>query len=235
MRLNKYLARCGVTSRRKADDLIAAGRVAVNGQRVTELGARVDPDTDRVAVDGEEVSLPQSRVYFLLHKPEHVICTTDDPRDRRTAVDLIETQRRIYPVGRLDYDTTGVLLLTDDGALTQRLTHPSNEVPRTYEAAYRGTLPADAADRLKRGVDIGEEYPAEGELEILWEKGVTGAAHLTLHTGRYHEVKRIFEELGCRVTNLHRIRFAGLSCGQLAPGEYRELTSREIQTLKSGA
>lgn len=234
MRLNKYLARCGVTSRRKADDLIAAGRVAINGQQVTELGTKVEPDQDEVTVDGTAVSLPETYAYYLLHKPENVICTTDDPRDRETVVDLIDTDRRIYPVGRLDFDTTGVLLLTDDGKLTQKLTHPSNEVPRTYEVTYGGSLSPEAVQEVKEGIDIGEEFPAQGKLDILWEKENAGGAHLTLHTGRYHEVKRIFESLGCRVTNLHRIKFAGLSCGQLAPGEYRQLTSREIQILRAG-
>lgn len=234
MRLNKYLARCGVTSRRKADDLIAAGRVTVDGKTVTELGTKVDPETETVAVDGNVITLPESYMYFLLHKPEQVVTTVDDPGKRTTVVDLIDTDRRIYPVGRLDYDTTGVLLLTDDGELTQALTHPSNEVPRTYEVTYSGTLPSDAAEQMANGIDIGEDIPASGDLKILWERENTGAVHLTLRAGRYHEVKRIFEVWDCRVTNLHRIKFAGLSCGQLAPGDYRELTAEEIQMLKSG-
>jgi len=230
--LNKFLARCGVTSRRKADDLIAAGRVIVNGETITEMGAQVDPETDTISVDNATVSLPDKYIYFLLHKPQNVITTVDDPRDRETVVDLIETDRRIYPVGRLDYDTTGVLLLTDDGELTQQLTHPSHEVPRTYEVVYEGQLPSDAKEKFAHGIDIGEEFPVQGELSILWEKPKSGAAHLTLHTGRYHEVKRVFAALDCKVTRLHRVKFAGLSCGELAPGEYRQLTKSEVQHLK---
>ena len=231
MRLNKFLARCGVTSRRKADDLIAAGRVAVNGETIIEMGARTDPESDTVTVDGDVVSLPESYVYYLLHKPQHVVTTVDDPRDRTTVVDLIDTDRRIYPVGRLDYDTTGVLLLTDDGEFAQRMIHPSHEVERTYEVNYMGRLPQDAEKRLWEGIDIGEEYPVQGELSLLWEKPNGGAAHLTLHTGRYHEVKRLFEQLGCEVTRLHRIKFGGFSCGELAPGEYRKLSQDEVQRI----
>lgn len=232
MRLNKFLARCGVTSRRKADDLIAAGRVIVNGKTITEMGVQVDPHADTVSVDNETVSLPEEYVYYLLHKPQNVVTTVDDPHGRKTVVDLIGSERRIYPVGRLDYDTTGVLLLTDDGELTQQLTHPSHEVPRTYEVVYEGQLPRDAKIKFEDGIDIGEELPVQGELSVLWEKEKTGAAHLTLHTGRYHEVKRVFAALECNITRLHRVKFAGLSCGELAPGEYRQLIKSEVQHLK---
>lgn len=233
MRLNKFLARCGVTSRRKADDLIAAGRVALDGETVTELGTKVDPEDTTVTVDGTEVSLPRKYVYYLLNKPQAAVSTVDDPQNRRTVVELIDTDRRIYPVGRLDVDTTGVLLLTDDGELTHQLTHPSNEVPRTYEVTYKGRLPDDAAVRLRDGLDIGEDIPAEGGLERMWEQGGKGSAHLTLHAGRYHEVKRIFGVFGCEVERLHRVQFAGLTCGNLSPGDYRELDSDEIHKLKS--
>ncbi|MCF7805420.1 MAG: rRNA pseudouridine synthase [Candidatus Marinimicrobia bacterium] len=234
MRLNKYLARCGVTSRRKADDLIADGRVAVNGKTVTELGTKVEPDAATVTVDGEAVELPDKYICYLLHKPQKSISTVDDPKGRPTVVDLIDTERRIYPVGRLDYDTTGVLLLTDDGELANKLTHPSNEVPRKYEVYYSGKLPEDARGKLAEGIDIGEDLPASGELQILWEKEDHGATHLTLHAGRYHEVKRIFKHFGCSIERLHRIKFAGLDCGELAPGEYRRLSSDELQQLKTG-
>lgn len=200
---------------------------------MTALGTKVQPEDDTVAVEGNTVSLPTEYKYFLLHKPPNVISTVDDPHNRKTVVDLIDTPRRIYPVGRLDYETTGVLLLTDDGELTQQLTHPSNEVGRTYEIFYSGVLPDDAVEMCKSGLDIGEDQPAFGRLNPLWGKDQSGAAHLTLYTGRYHEVKRIFEVLGCHVERLHRLKFAGLDCGGLAPGEYRELTNQEIQTLKS--
>lgn len=230
--MNKFLARCGVTSRRKADELIAAGRVRVNGEVITGMGFQIDPDSAAVQVDNELVTLPDQYVYYLLYKPQNVVTTVYDPQNRTTVVDLIDTERRIYPVGRLDYDTTGVLLLTDDGTLTQQLTHPSNEVPRTYEVIYESHLPANTVKQLKEGVDIGEDYPVKGELAILWVKEHSGCAHFTLHTGRYHEVKRVFRELGCEVIRLHRVKFAGLSCGDLAPGQYRQLSKSEVQHLK---
>ncbi len=234
VRINKYLARCGVTSRRKADSLIAEQRVTVNGQTVTEFGIRVDPGKDRVEVDGKAVTLPDAFVYYVLHKPQHVISTVDDPRGRETVVDLIPTDRRIFPVGRLDYDTSGVLLLTDDGDLANQLTHPSKEVPRTYQVWYEGVLPADAAARLKAGVDIGEDLPARGTLQGQQQSDDQGIATLTLRAGRYHEVKRIFGALNCTVTRLHRSRFAGLGCEPLAPGEYRKLSQQEVRSLKAG-
>lgn len=234
MRLNKYLARCGVTSRRKADTYIADGRVVVNGAIVTELGTRVEPDHDVVLVDGQAVTLPQSHVYYLLNKPPNVLSTAEDPHGRPTVVELIKTDRRIYPVGRLDFDTTGVLLLTDDGALTHRLTHPSHEVRRTYRIWYAGTLPPDAAERLAHGLDIGEDLPARGSLRIESRRGESGVAFLTLHTGRYHEVKRIFARFQCQVERLHRIRFAGLTCEGLQPGDYRRLDPEEVEQLKAG-
>lgn len=233
VRLNKFLARCGVTSRRKADDLIAIGRVAVNGEPVTEMGVRINPDSDTVSVDGAVVSLPESYVYYLLHKPQDVVTTVSDPHGRKTVVDLIPTDRRIYPVGRLDYDTTGVLLLTDDGEFAQQMTHPSYEIDRTYEVTYQGHLPSDAKTRVRKGLDIGDDQPVQGELSLLWEKEHHGAAHLTLHTGKYHEVKRIFTALDCEVQRLHRIKFGEFSCGELAPGEYRQLSQDEVQYLKS--
>lgn len=234
MRLNKYLARCGVTSRRKADTYIAEGRVAVNGTTVTEFGTRVDPGRDEVLVDGQAITLPHSYVYYLLNKPPNVLSTADDPHGRPTVVELIQTDRRIYPVGRLDFDTTGVLLLTDDGALTHRLTHPSHEVQRTYEIRFRGTLPPDAAEQLARGLDIGEELPAEGTLRVASRRDESGVAFLTLHTGRYHEVKRIFATFGCQVEGLHRTGFAGLTCEGLKSGDYRPLDPEEVETLKAG-
>ena len=232
VRLNKYLARCGVTSRRKADNYIAAGRVRVNGEVSTEMGIRVTPGRDRVTVDGQAISLPEEYVYYLLHKPMNVISTVDDPRGRTTVTDLIKTDRRIYPVGRLDYDTTGVLILTDDGELTNRLTHPSNEIDRTYEAVFGGRLRAGQIEAFRRGIDIGEEVPAQGDIDILWDRQDQSAAHITLHSGRYHEVKRIFEHFGCPVSRLHRVKFAGISCGELSAGEYRALSDDEVKQLR---
>jgi len=167
VRINKYLARAGVTSRRKADELVRHGRVSRNGEAIHEPGVNVNPKSDYITVDGHPVSLPTEYVYFLLHKPQNTISSLDDPRGRTTVVELIPTTRRIHPVGRLDYDTTGVLLLTDDGDLTYQLTHPSNEVQRTYEITYEGTLPDTAAEQVQSGIDIGEDNPAAGDLEIL--------------------------------------------------------------------
>lgn len=208
--------------------------MTVNGHPVNEFGTRVDPGNDTVQVDGKEVSPPDAFVYYVLHKPQYVISTVDDPRGRETVVDLIRTDRRIFPVGRLDYDTSGVLLLTDDGDLANQLMHPSNEIPRTYKVWYEGVLPADAAARLSTGIDIGEELPAQGTLQKHQQSEEQGIASLTLHAGRYHEVKRIFSALNCAVTRLHRSRFAGLGCENLPPGEHRKLTNQEVQSLKAG-
>jgi 23S rRNA pseudouridine2605 synthase len=225
MRLNAYLARAGVASRRAADELIKAGRVHVNG-RPGELGTFVGA-ADEVEVDGRPVS-KQALAYRLLHKPAGVVTTSRDPRGRPTVVGLLPSEPRVVPVGRLDADTTGVLLLTNDGLLAHRLAHPRYEVDKVYEAEVGGDPSAGALRRLREGVDLDDGRTAPARARRLGR----GRVELTLHEGRKHQVKRMSEAVGHPVRRLHRSRYAGLDLRGLEPGEWRELTREEVAALR---
>jgi 23S rRNA pseudouridine2605 synthase len=226
VRLNAYLARAGVASRRGADELIKAGRVRVNGRR-GELndfvGAR-----DVVEVDGRRVAA-QELAYVLLHKPAGVVTTARDPQRRPTVVDLIDHPSRLVPVGRLDADTTGALLLTNDGDLAHRLAHPRYEVDKVYEVEVEGEPDRDALRRLAEGVDLEDGRTAPARVRRRGPSRI----ELTIHEGRKHQVKRMCEAVGHPVRRLHRSRYAGLVVSALAPGEWRELTDSEVERLRS--
>jgi pseudouridine synthase len=226
MRLNAYLARAGVASRRKADELIKAGRVRVNGTP-GELNTFVK-STDRVEVDGRQVA-KQRLTYLLLHKPAGVVTTARDPGGRPTVVGLVPREPRVVPVGRLDADTTGALLLTNDGELMHRLAHPRYEVDKVYVADVEGE-PSDGALRtLADGVELDEGRTAPAKARRLGPSKL----ELTLHEGRKHQVKRMCEAVGHPVRRLHRRAYAGLTLGELKPGEWRELTPAEVERLRA--
>ncbi len=226
MRLNAYLARAGVASRRKADELIKAGRVSVNGEPGA-LNTFVDAG-DRVEVDGRAIA-PQRLAYVLLHKPAGVVTTTRDPRGRPTVVDLVHHETRVVPVGRLDADTTGVLLLTNDGLLAHRLAHPRYQVEKVYEARVEGRPAEEALRRLEHGVELDGGPTAPARARRL----APAKVELSIHEGRKHQVKRMLEAVGHPVISLHRSRYAGLDAGGLAPGEWRELTDEEVERLRA--
>ena len=226
MRLNAYLARAGVASRRKADALIQAGRVTVNGEP-GRLNTFVG-DHDRVEVDGERVA-KQRLAYVLLHKPAGVVTTASDPFGRRTVVDLVDHESRVVPVGRLDADTTGVLLLTNDGALAHRLAHPRYGVAKTYIVDVEGEADDAALHALANGLELDDGPTAPARARRLGPSRV----ELTIHEGRKHQVKRMLEAVGHPVTHLHRSVYAGLTLEGLAPGEWRELTAGELAQLAS--
>jgi 23S rRNA pseudouridine2605 synthase len=226
MRLNAYLARAGVASRRAADELIKDGRVLVNGspgQLNTQVGG-----SDLVEVDGERVEL-QRLTYVLLHKPAGVVTTARDPHGRRTVVDLIGRRPGVVPVGRLDADTTGALLLTNDGALAHRLAHPRYEVDKVYVAEVEGRPDDAALARLAEGVELEDGLTAPANVRRLASSGI----ELTIHQGRKHQVKRMLEAVGHPVVRLHRSAYAGLGVEGLEPGEWRELATNEVESLKS--
>jgi 23S rRNA pseudouridine2605 synthase len=225
MRLNAFLARAGIASRRRADELIKAGRVTVNGelgQLNTVVGAR-----DRVAVDGEEVSRQRLR-YVLLHKPAGVVTTAHDPQGRPTVVELVPAEPRVVPVGRLDADTTGALLLTNDGRLAHRLAHPRYGVEKTYLAEVEGDPDEDALQRLRDGVELDGGRTAPARARRLGR----GRVELVLHEGRKHQVKRMLAAVGHPVRRLHRSAYAGLTLGGLEPGACRELEPSEVDLLR---
>ena len=231
MRLNAYLARTGVASRRRADDLIRDGRVRVNGevgQLNTVVGRR-----DVVEVDGARVER-QRLSYVLLHKPAGVVTTARDPQGRPTVVGLVPHEPRVVPVGRLDVDTTGALLLTNDGDLAHRLAHPRYGVPKVYEADVVGSPSADALARLRDGVELEDGVTAPARVRALVRGDRWTRLELTLHEGRKRQVRRMCEAVGHPVRGLRRVRYAGLDLEGLEPGEWRELTSGEVAALKAG-
>jgi len=225
MRLNTYLARAGVASRRGADDLIKAGRVTVNGEP-GQLNTFVEHE-DRVELDGQPLE-PQPLTYVLLHKPAGTVTTARDPQNRPTVVDLVDHPARVVPVGRLDVDTTGALLLTNDGELAHRLAHPRYGVEKVYEADVEGEPTDEDLDRLRDGIDLDDGRTAPAQARRLGPRTV----ELTLHEGRKHQVKRMLAAVGHPVAKLHRSRYAGLSPEGLEPGQWRELEPSEVERLR---
>jgi 23S rRNA pseudouridine2605 synthase len=226
MRLNAYLARAGVASRRGADELIKAGRVTVNGEP-GQLNTFVQ-SRDRVELDGERVEL-QPLTYVLLHKPAGAVTTARDPQGRRTVVELVDHPARIVPVGRLDADTTGALLLTNDGELAHRLAHPRYEVEKVYEAEIEGDPSDDALEQLSNGIELDDGPTSPARARRLGR----GRVELSIHEGRKRQVKRMLAAVGHPVTRLHRSRYAGLTLEGLEPGRWRELEPSEVVRLRS--
>lgn len=231
-RLQKFLARAGIASRRRAEDLIRAGRVAVDGQVVTTLGYCLDPARARVTVDGQPVFLPARSVVIMLHKPSGYVTTLADPQGRRRVVDLLPPELgRLFPVGRLDYDTTGLLLLTNDGELAHRLMHPRYKVAKTYRATVAGSLTPEVLTRLAQGVDLDGRLARATDLRLVKVTSTRSVVELTIHEGRYHQVKKMLAQVGFPVLKLKRLAYGPLKLGGLSLGRWRELTSTEIQRL----
>lgn len=233
-RLHKYLARAGVASRRQGEKLIKAGLVKVNGQTVTRLGTSINPETDRVEVAGRPVGRPGEKIYILLNKPAGFITTLSDPQNRPKVTDLLKNvPARVYPVGRLDYETEGLLLLTNDGELTYALTHPRHQVNKTYLAWVNGFPPTEKLALLAKGImlDDGPAAPAGVRLKGKNKRGAL--LEITIHEGRKRQARRMCEQIGHPVYRLKRIRLGPLGLGGLRPGEYRLLTPAEVQALKN--
>lgn len=232
-RLQKYMAHAGVASRRKSEEIIADGRVCVNGKVVTEMGYKIDPNRDKVTVDGEEI-FPEEKVAFLFHKPTGCVCTVDDPQDRKTVLDYINNvPQRIYPAGRLDYDSSGLLILTNDGELTQVLTHPSYQVEKTYLVEVEGKIIDEKLTQLSEGVKLDDGITAPAQTEIIHLSTKHSFFLLTIHEGRNRQVRRMCEKISHPVISLKRVGIAFLSLDNLESGEYRQLTAKEIYRLKN--
>lgn len=228
MRLNKFIAESGITSRRKAEELILQGRVAVNNKIVTELSFQIKPEDDVVALDGEKIKI-RRRLYFLLNKPAGVITTSNDDKGRRTVLDLIKINERIYSVGRLDYNTTGVLLLTNDGDFSQLLTHPGNKIPRDYEVKLNKPLSIEDQEKLVKGIYLKGSKAKFIKVAAL-KKNDFSNVKVTAVEGRNHFVKIMFGALGYKVISLNRSSYAGISA-DIGRGEYRRLTQAEINKI----
>lgn len=232
MRLQKYLASCGIASRRKCEEYILEGKVAVNGQIIQTLGTKVN-EADEVTFCGKLVKLQEEYVYYMLNKPVGYVTTVQDEKQRQTVLDLIKDEsHRVYPVGRLDYNTSGLLLLTNDGELTYGLTHPKHHVNKCYEVRVRGVLNEAAQKALKTGVLLDGKMTHPAELKVLRKGEKSTVFHLTIHEGRNRQVRRMCEAVGYPVLSLKRVSVGKLTLDDLELGTYRALTSQEVEYLK---
>jgi pseudouridine synthase len=238
-RLHKALARAGVASRRHVEKMITEGHIRVNGKPVDQLGTQIDPDKDEVFVDGKRVQLSSDeiyeRVYFLLNKPPKVLTTSKDERGRKTVLDLVlgAAEGRIYPVGRLDYDAEGALLLTNDGELTNQLIHPRHKVPKTYMVKVKGVPAEDKLDKLRRGIYLEDGPTGPCEIEVVSKAKVNTWVRVVLTQGKNRQIKRMFWRIEHPVQRLVRSHFGGISTKGLEPGQYRALTKRELTYLRA--
>ncbi len=235
-RLQKFMARSGVASRRGSEELIAQGKVRVNGKPVTLPGLKIDPLKDRVEVDGRSLRKPEKKVYILLFKPVGYVSTVSDPQGRRKVIDLLSgIKQRVYPVGRLDYDSEGLLLLTNDGELTYALTHPRYEIPKTYQAMVQGVPGKDKLDELAKGVVLQDGATAPAKVRLLKNKGDSALLEITIHEGKNRQVRRMCEHIGHPVLSLRRVSIGPLKIGDLQRGRFRHLTTREVKILMKAA
>lgn len=234
VRLQKFLADCGVASRRGAEDIIKQGRVAVNGEKVTQMGVVIDENYDEVTVDGERLRTESKKMYIMLNKPAGFVSTVSDDKGRPTVMDLVsDISMRIYPVGRLDYDTEGLLLLTNDGDITFKLTHPKNNIEKTYVAEVTGNINMETLVKLRSGVTIDGYKTSPAKVEVIGATRLGTRLEITIHEGRNRQVRKMFEACGCIVKRLERIREAGLNLGHLPRGKWRKLSESEVNMLKN--
>lgn len=230
-RLNKFISASGLSSRRKIDELILQGRVTVNSRTVSELGIKIDPEKDIVKVDGETIRKKSNFIYVLLNKPAGYITTLNDEKNRRTVMDLIGVNQRIYPVGRLDYETEGLLLLTNDGELANRLMHPKFEITKTYQAKLNRPIDEKTLRRLERGVLIDGRKTSVAKVNIVTNTGKT-QIRISIHEGRNRQVRKMLESVGVFVRKLKRTGYANLNDNELKIGGWRYLTAIEVSELK---
>lgn len=232
MRLQKYMALCGVASRRRAETMIADGLVQVNGQTVREMGIIVT-ENDRVAVRGQVITPEQEKHYIVYYKPVGEVCTVSDPEGRRTVMDAFrDFPCRLYPVGRLDYDSEGLLILTNDGDLAAYLTHPSHEVEKSYIARVSLSLEQEAIQKLCRGVWVDGRKTAPAKVRVLRRDAFSTDILITIHEGRNRQIRKMVESVGHQVVRLKRVRYGSIELGDMPRGTFRELTREEVESLK---
>jgi len=235
MRLQKFLAHAGIASRRKAEELITQGRVFVNGVRIKDLGVKVS-SSDVIEVDGKIVKPEERKVYIMLNKPVGYVSTVKDQFARKTVLDLVkDVKERIYPVGRLDYGTSGLILLTNDGDFSYTLTHPSCEIDKVYTAVVKGTVSKDKIEAFKKGIKIDDYITSPAKLRIINIAGNTSTVEITIHEGKNRQVRKMCEAIGHPVLKLKRIAIGPLKLGDLEEGKWRYLTEQEVESLVSSA
>ncbi len=232
-RLQKYLARAGIASRRRAEEMIKQGLVKVNGQIIQKMGVEIEATKDVIEVRDKIVKVQEKKVYLIINKPSQVVTTLDDPQERKIITDLLpEVRERIYPVGRLDYDTEGLLLLTNDGELTYRLTHPSFKIAKTYFTKVEGNITAKALNELRNGVVLNDGLTQPALVKIIKNRPTETWLEITIREGRNRQVRRMCQQVGHEVSYLKRTNFGTLSLGNLPKGQYRYLKEQEIKELK---
>ena len=235
-RLQKFLAKAGVASRRKSEELISRGKVIVNGKVITQMGTKIDPDSDKIIVEGQLIRQAEKKVYYMLYKPCGYVTTLKDPQGRKKVIDLLkEIPYRIYPVGRLDYNTSGLLILTNDGELTNALIHPRHEVEKTYKAMVKGICSKETIVKLQKGIKLSDGPTAPAKVKLIKYYKENTLLELIIHEGRNRQIRRMCKTVGHPVRQLERVKFGHLNLIGLAPGEYRQLTPSEVSNLKAEA
>ena len=233
-RLQKVLAKAGIASRRGAEELIRQGKVRVDGRVVTEMGIKVDPETQDIQCDGITLTSQEKKVYILLHKPTGYLSTVDDPQGRPIVTDLLKNiKERVYPVGRLDLDTEGALLLTNDGELAQKILHPSHEVNKTYVARVKGVPGRKKLDTLSKGIELEGRKTWPASIKVMKTEAQSAVIEITIHEGRKRQIRKMFDAIGHPVLGLKRIAYGKLKLGELRPGKYRFLTPADIKFIFS--
>lgn len=230
-RLQKYMASCGIASRRKCEDIILDGRVMVNGAIVNKLGFKVDISKDTVKVDGKIIKQEERKVYIALNKPEGIICSANDDRNRKTVIDIVNIKERIYPVGRLDYDTSGLIILTNDGEVYNKIVHPKYEKEKTYVAEIVGKFNEDQLDKFRTGIDIGDYVTSRATAREIKEYRNTSIVEIKIHEGKNRQVRRMCETLGHPVVTLKRVAIGNLKLGNLKLGEWIYLEKDRIYNI----
>lgn len=232
-RINRILSQAGVTSRRKADELIKMGRILLNGQKVVEMGVKAEWGKDSIRLDGKEIPGPRDRIYLMLNKPFGYISSLTDPEGRPVITDLVkDIPRRLYPVGRLDFDSIGLLLMTDDGDFSYRLTHPKYHVPKTYKVTVSGDVTPEVLENLRQGVKLDDGFSGKAKATLVKKAGNRSVIRVTVYQGRNRMVRRMMEGVGCSVIHLMRTGFGSVEIGNLKVGKYRYLTDDELEQLK---
>ncbi len=233
MRLQKFMAQCGIASRRKSEEIIANKRVKVNGELITELGYKIDPFKDTITVDGKRLKHREKKIYIIMNKPKGYVTTVSDEYNRKTVLDLVkDVKERVYPVGRLDYDTSGLLILTNDGELAYRMIHPKYEVVKTYIATVEGKPSEEELERFRHGLEIDGYITSEAEIEILNTINDKSVVKIQIHEGKNRQIRKMCEKIGHPVTSLKRISIGELELGTLRKGCWRFLNDNEIEYLK---
>lgn len=232
-RLQKYMAGCGVASRRKCEEFIAKGLVSVNGNIVTEPGVKVDPLNDTVIYNGKTIKPVENKIYIALNKPKGYITSVSDERNRKTVIDLLNLNERVFPIGRLDYNTTGLLLLTNDGDIYNSVIHPRVKINKVYEAVVKGCFTEEEMRKFRTGVDIGDYITSDADIKILNNYNNTSRVRITIHEGKNRQVRRMCSAFGHDVIELKRVSVGKIVLGNLGLGKWRNLTDKEIEYLSN--